>query len=294
MLSRIILHVAVFSAAVRAESVVSSYSNPEGTSYTVPLTNSYSAPAPSNAVSYSVSADDLERSSDLSGAASSTNFSPNFQKFSSYPSSSPSLASPAPVYNPNVVVEAEEKSGSESTISHQSPASEYAAAPAPASTGNLYYYYYPVQAQPIVEKSDEEELDPLVVILLPITVLVGFLALLSIVNTTFVAGRSGDARSMQGETKIDSIKGQIDVMLEQYYQVLESEQCMDRVVCELGTKASGLSGKDYLLKAVDYLIPEIYTRRVDTFKVAVQEGYDADACKVFSCDAKNLIQVRRK
>ena len=34
----------------------------------------------------------------------------------------------------------------------------------------------------VTEKNDEDELDPLVVILLPITVLVGFLALLSIVS----------------------------------------------------------------------------------------------------------------
>ena len=48
------------------------------------------------------------------------------------------------------------------------------------STGNLYYYYYPVAAQPIVEKSDDDELDPLVLVLLPITLLIGVLALLSI------------------------------------------------------------------------------------------------------------------
>ena len=47
------------------------------------------------------------------------------------------------------------------------------------STGNLYYYYYPVAAQPIVEKSDDDELDPLVLVLLPITLLIGVLALLS-------------------------------------------------------------------------------------------------------------------
>ena len=51
----------------------------------------------------------------------------------------------------------------------------------PASTGNLYYYYYPVAAQPIVEKADDDdELDPLVLVLIPITMLIGLLALLSI------------------------------------------------------------------------------------------------------------------
>ena len=51
------------------------------------------------------------------------------------------------------------------------------------STGNLYYYYYPVAAYPLNEKADaqsEDELDPLVLVLLPVALLVGFLALVSI------------------------------------------------------------------------------------------------------------------
>ena len=37
------------------------------------------------------------------------------------------------------------------------------------------------QAEPIVEKSDDE-LDPLVLVLLPITILVGILALISVIS----------------------------------------------------------------------------------------------------------------
>ena len=51
------------------------------------------------------------------------------------------------------------------------------------STGNLYYYYYPVAAYPLDEKvgqEAEDELDPLVLVLLPVALLVGFLALVSI------------------------------------------------------------------------------------------------------------------
>ena len=50
----------------------------------------------------------------------------------------------------------------------------------PVSTGNLYYYYYPVAAYPLDEKNDSDELDPLVLVLLPVTIIVGLLALLSI------------------------------------------------------------------------------------------------------------------
>ena len=58
----------------------------------------------------------------------------------------------------------------------------------PASTGNLYYYYYPVAAYPLNEKNDSEELDPLVLVLLPVTVLIGILALLSIFSKSHSPG----------------------------------------------------------------------------------------------------------
>ena len=57
---------------------------------------------------------------------------------------------------------------------------------APVSTGNLYYYYYPVAAYPLNEKADEDELDPLVLVLLPVALLVGFLALVSIFSKNLI------------------------------------------------------------------------------------------------------------
>ena len=57
----------------------------------------------------------------------------------------------------------------------------------PVSTGNLYYYYYPVAAYPLDEKNDSDELDPLVLVLLPVTIIVGLLALLSIFSKSPLA-----------------------------------------------------------------------------------------------------------
>ena len=52
------------------------------------------------------------------------------------------------------------------------------------STGNLYYYYYPVAAYPLDEKvgqeAEDDELAPLVLVLIPAALLAGFLALVSI------------------------------------------------------------------------------------------------------------------
>jgi len=189
------------------------------------------------------------------------------------------------------------------------PAAPEPAYQAPVSQGNLYYYYYPVQAEPIVEKSDDE-LDPLVLVLLPITILVGILALISVINVSVtgralygsadVQGRSFPTTGRQNSLNaafgsFDQLKAEVDRMLERYYHALENESCMDRVVCELGTKAKDLSGKNMLMTALDWIIPEHMSGRISTFKDAVNQGYEVHQCKQkFYCDSSKLIQTNRK
>ena len=172
----------------KAEAKVDSYNDPVGTSYTVPLTASYVAPVSKETRKYSVSADDLERA-DLSVSSSLT--APVYSKAYKAPSASNVISSYVDPVSNAAVQQAEARDGSgghghghhaeqhghHAEHSGAAPAviaPEPAAyeAPAPVSQGNLYYYYYPVQAEPIVEKSDNE-LDPLVLVLLPITILVG-------------------------------------------------------------------------------------------------------------------------
>jgi len=211
------------------------------------------------------------------------------------------------VYSSGVVDTLKEKSAKVSTASaearedvsssYQAPAApaaeaygSSASAAAPASTGHLYYYYYPVVPE-VVEKADNDEIDPLVAVLLPITVLVGFLALLSIINTSINTGGRSFGRQDSESTfgSFAQLQTEIDEKLNTYYQILESESCMDRVVCELGTKAKNLSGKDYLLSALDWIIPSSMTERINTFKTAVSQGYEVHQCKEYACASSQAI-----
>jgi len=93
----------------------------------------------------------------------------------------------------------------------------------------------------------------------------------------------------------DQLKSQVDSLLERYYHALESESCMDRVVCELGTKAKDLSGKNMLMTALDWIIPTHMSSKISTFKAAVNQGYEVHECKAkFYCDSHKVIQTRRK
>lgn len=281
------------------------------------VSSSYSAPvyqAPVN--TYSAPANSLD--SFVAPSTYTQSLSSSYQTAGqSYNVQAPTYTNSAPTYSAQVQPQADvaqERDGGHHHHDHgaaAAPAASYVEpAPAaeasyqsqPVSTGNLYYYYYPVAAQPIVEKSDDDELDPLVLVLIPITMLIGVLALLSIFNVS-VTGRSFDSSntffSRQHQDEVfgswDSFQGEVDRMLERYYQALESESCMDRVVCELGSQANGLSGKSLLMTALDWIIPQHMKSRIETFKEAANEGYEVHTCKSkYHCDSNKLIQTRRK
>jgi hypothetical protein len=42
--------------------------------------------------------------------------------------------------------------------------------------------------------------------------------------------------------------GEVDSLLSKYTMALESDECMDRIICELGVKASGLPSKDLFFR----------------------------------------------
>merc|ERR1719305_257771 len=131
-------------------------------------TDSYNSPVSKETRKYSVSADDLERA-DLSVSSSLT--APVFS--SAHTTKSPQQQAPISSYlapGPSAQ-QAEARDGGghhghhaahghdeQHHVEHAAAAPVAPAAPepayqAPVSQGNLYYYYYPVQAEPLVEKS---------------------------------------------------------------------------------------------------------------------------------------------
>ena len=126
----------------------------------------------------------------------------------------------------------------------------------PVSQGNLYYYYYPVAAYPVNAQATDKVSatsgtsdllsSPLLFILVPLLLLlvaVPVIALLSNTNN----GRSFSGRNSDLDEKFGSfaeLQTAIDYQLAKYMTALDSEDCMDRIVCELGVKASNIPHKN--------------------------------------------------
>ena len=119
------------------------------------------------------------------------------------------------------------------------PIHEPAAAPSYSSSSH----------SPSYSSGGDKDFSPLTFLLIPLVLIllaIPFLALIG-VDLNNNNGRSFGGRSSDLDDKFGSfseLQGEIDTLLEKYVAALVSDDCMDRVVCELGVKASGIPHKD--------------------------------------------------
>ena len=122
----------------------------------------------------------------------------------------------------------------------------------PVSQGNLYYYYYPVAAYPVNAQATDKVSatsgtsdllsSPLLFILVPLLLLLVAVPVIALLSNTST-GRAFSGRNSDLDEKFGSfaeLQTAIDYQLEKYMTALDSEDCMDRIVCELGVKASNI------------------------------------------------------
>lgn len=173
---------------------------------------------------------------------------------------------------------------------------------APVSQGNLYYYYYPVAAYPVhaddkVSSSSGSSLtdSPLVFILVPLVLLLIAVPVISILLNNN-SGRSFGSRSSALDDKFGSfeeLQEAIDLQLSKYMSALDSERCMDRIVCELGVKASNIPHKNLFFSVVEWIAPEhglLGYGRMTILKQAAEGNYSMNSCRKFVCNPPASIQ----
>jgi len=187
----------------------------------------------------------------------------------------------------------------------------------PVSQGNLYYYYYPVAAYPVngphhgsasdkvssgSSTSDLLE-SPLLFILVPLVLLLvgGAVLAFFVTGTTTTNGRSFDGstgRNSDLDEKFGSfaeLQTAIDYQLTKYMTALDSENCMDRIVCELGVKASNIPHKNLFYSVVEWLAPEhglLGYGRMTILKQAASGKYTMESCKKYMCNPPASIQAK--
>jgi len=200
------------------------------------------------------------------------------------------------------------------TLDEKSDVVQNYEAGAPVSQGNLYYYYYPVAAYPVnggpgasdkvssgAASSPSDLLEsPLLFILVPLLLLLLAAPLVALfINSSSTSGRSfGGARNSDLDEKFGSfaeLQGAIDYQLAKYMTALDSENCMDRIVCELGVKASNIPHKNLFYSVVEWLAPEhglLGYGRMTILKQAASGKYTMESCKKYMCNPPASIQAK--
>lgn len=126
------------------------------------------------------------------------------------------------------------------------------AAPAPSSydeggsQGNLYYYYYPVSEYGSSEVA-EGGFDVFAAVILPLLIIGGILLILSSLTFTLTNGRALSDEPRESSI-VDELHDEIERVFYIYLNAFESEQCIQRTICQLGTYAKDFKGKNFVLR----------------------------------------------
>ncbi|XP_037070902.1 uncharacterized protein LOC119092046 [Pollicipes pollicipes] len=97
-------------------------------------------------------------------------------------------------------------------------------------------------------------------------------------------GRTGDNARLD---KLNEWKSEVERVFYTYVDVLESEDCVPRTMCELGlyARSYNFAGKDMLLSLAEHYLPEMMQNNARVLKKAATGGYDKNQCrKMFKCE----------
>merc|ERR1712179_77913 len=169
---------------------------------------------------------------------------------------------------------------------HHAPAAP-AASYDTGSQGNLYYYYYPVQEYGSTE-AGTGDFDIFTAIILPLLILGGLLLLLSSLTFTLTTGRAMSDEKQEPQL-MEQLHDEIERVFYAYLKSFESEQCIQRAVCDMGAYSKNLKGKEFVLGYVEPLVPEGMKGNMAIFKKAALSGQETGKCNKYRCAPPKLL-----
>lgn len=89
-------------------------------------------------------------------------------------------------------------------------------------------------------------------------------------------------RSLNDPTSFSSLGERLDRYLAIYRSATESEECVSRIVCELGNTMTDMGGKTMILSILEKVVPSWMKQKMGVFKNAVLSS-DAGKCRKYKC-----------
>jgi len=92
---------------------------------------------------------------------------------------------------------------------------------------------------------------------------------------------------IDGEKSPDAVQRLRERVTGIYTDVVKSDECMERLVCELGGAAKNVYYKDSILRVMNYFAPTPYKKYLSTLKSAAYTG-DTSKCRLIKCQPIGL------
>jgi len=105
------------------------------------------------------------------------------------------------------------------------------------------------------------------------------MAVAAVATNSGTTGRAADT--------VAEWRSELERVLYKHIDVLESEDCVPRVICELGvqTKSYNFTGKEFIMSLAERFSPELMKNNMSVLKKASMGVYDKRQCrKLFKCE----------
>lgn len=93
-----------------------------------------------------------------------------------------------------------------------------------------------------------------------------------------------DDEDKKNPDAVDRLRSRVT---EIYSDVVSSDECMERLVCELGSVAKNVYYKDSVIRVMNYFAPSSYKKYMSTLKSAAYTG-DSSKCRMIKCSPIGL------
>jgi len=169
---------------------------------------------------------------------------------------------------------------------YPAPAPAPAPAPEDPNATGYYYYYYPVKDDShkgIFGKDKHKDISfegkTWMGLLIPLAVIAVGIPIMALIfnGLGLVTGRSMNIMA------VDELKKDVGEMLSVYTRVLESEECVKRMVCELGSYATRMPAKSYIFSMLDSIVPSTMKNNMAVFTKSALYGREEVQCETFRC-----------
>jgi len=129
-------------------------------------------------------------------------------------------------------------------------------------------------------------------VVLPLMALAGLSLLIpTVTSLSTVSSRKKRSADIQ-QIGLDAYLERIDRYYSLYKNAIEREECMNRIICEIGEAVSGVKGKDAFLEFVEHMIPNGWINKQGNNKMSIfknsvlkkkSESHNDSKCKNYKC-----------